>query len=387
MMQRDWIRVPCSIIRGGTSKAIFLNEGDVPFAGPERDAFIIRLFGSPDIRQIDGLGGANSLTSKLALISPSLREDAEIDYTFGQVAIDKPVIDWKGNCGNISSAVGLYAVDEGLVKSKEPFTTIHIYNTNTKKRIFVTVPVRDGKTIVEGNYMIPGVPFPGAKILVEFENPEGSVTKKLLPTGKPRNIIDLGKKGRFTYSFVDAGNPVIFLVAEELGLNGTELPEELERRSELMQLIEEIRGAISEEVGLVKSASEAAQLSPAIPKIGFVTSPKDYVTTTGEKVKKDEIDVVARLASMQKMHRAYMVTGAVCTAVASRIEGTLLSDLLDAEAKKRENYVIGQPYGPMEVTIKEETTESGKLVRRVGVSRTARRIMEGYAFMPKRFFR
>lgn len=385
-MQHDWVRVPCSIIRGGTSKAIFLNEGDVPPAGPERDAFISRLYGSPDVRQIDGLGGANSLTSKLALISPSLREDAEIDYTFGQVAIDKPVIDWNGNCGNISSAVGLYAVDQGLVKPEEPFTTVRVYNTNTRKRILVTVPVRDGKTIIEGDYMVPGVPFPGAKILVEFENPEGSVTGKLLPTGKPKDVVDLGKKGRFTYSFVDAGNPVIFLLAEELGLDGTELPEDLEKRAELLELIEEIRGIVSEEVGLVSSASEAANVSPAIPKIGFVTAPKDYVSTVGERVKREQVDVVARLASMQKMHRAYMVTGAVCTTVASRVEGTLLSDFLDDEAKKREDYIIGQPYGPMDVTIKEEKDTSGEVVRRVGVNRTARRIMEGYAFMPKRFF-
>lgn len=384
-MHRDCVRIPCSIIRGGTSKAVFINEGDIPPVGPERDAFICRLFGSPDVRQIDGLGGASPQTSKLALISPSRRDNVEIDYTFGQVVIDQPLVSWYGNCGNISSAVGLYAVDQGLVKPEEPYTTVRVYNTNTNKRIFVTVPVRDGKTIVEGDYMIPGVPFPGAKILVEFENPEGSVTKKLLPTGKPKDVVDMGKKGRFTYSFLDAGDPVIFLVAEELGLDGTELPAELEKRVELLQLIEEIRGKVAEKVGLVKSASEATRVSPAIPKIGFVTAPKDYVTITGEHIKKGRIDVVARLASMQKMHRAYMVTAAVCTAVASRIEGTLLSDFLGQEAKKRQNYIIGQPYGPMEVTIEEEKSESGEILRRVGVTRTARRIMEGYAFMPKRF--
>lgn len=381
-MYRDWSKIPCSIIRGGTSKGIFFNENDIPKAGDARDTFILRAFGSPDIRQIDGLGGANSLTSKVAIISPSIREDADVDYTFGQVSFAAPVIDWRGNCGNLTAAVGLYAVDKGLVKTTEPYTKVRIYNTNTQKLIYATVPVKDGMTLSEGNYAIPGVPTPGAKMVLEFDAPAGSVTKKLLPTGRPKDTIEVSGKGSFTISVVDAGNPVVFLRAEELGLVGTELPVEVENMPEVLQTIEDIRSIVSERIGIVADRKDATILSPAIPKIGFVSRARDYKNPDGILIKKEDIDFVARLASMQKMHRAYMVTGAVCTGAAAKIKDTIVWDLLNEETRKANIVQIGHPYGMMDVIVKSEEFKDEVTIHSVGVGRTARIIMDGFVYVP-----
>ena len=385
-MHREWIRVPCAIVRGGTSKGIFLREHEIPPPGKIRDAVILRIFGSPDQRQIDGLAGANSLTSKVAIIGPSSRHGVHVDYTFGQVSVTEPVIDWRGNCGNISSAVGLYAVDEGFVQPVEPMTTVSIYNTNTGKMIYATVPVKDGRGLSEGDYEIRGVPGTGARILLEFDDPAGSVTKKLLPTGNPKDCIDLGAKGRFTVSVVDAANPVVFCKAEELGLEGTELPTEVEAMPATLNLIEEIRSVVAAKVGIVPDAKVATKQSPAIPKIGFVSRKRDYKNPDGKIISANDIDFVARLASMQKMHRAYMVTGGVCTGAASKVEGSVVWDLLDDAARKSDTLRIGHPYGVMDVKVTSNPADPAKLIQRVGIGRTARRLMEGYAFVPKSVF-
>jgi len=380
---RESIKVPCSIIRGGTSKGIFLKKNDIPAEGALRDKFILRIFGSPDLRQIDGLGGANSLTSKVAIISPSKRENADIDYNFGQVSITDPTIDWRGNCGNISSAAGLFAVDEGLVNIKEPVTIVRIFNVNTSKMIHAKVPVKNGKALSEGDYYVPGVPLPGAKITLEFFDPSGSVTGKLLPTGNSKDKIDLGEKGIFNLSVVDAGNPVVFLKAEEIGLVGTELPTEVEQMKEVLELIEDIRSVVAENIGIVKDRKLATKLSPAIPKIGFVSKCADYKSSDGRLISKEDIDLVARLASMQKMHRAYMVTGAVCTVAASKIKGTVVEEIMREEAKKLTELRIGHPYGVMDGYISFKGLNENSNIEKIGVYRTARRILDGNVYLPK----
>lgn len=380
------ISIPCHIIRGGTSKGIFFKENEIPAPGPQRDAFILRAFGSPDTRQIDGLGGANSLTSKVAIVGVSDRPDADVDYTFGQVSFAAPVIDWKGNCGNISSAVGLYAVDMNMVKPVEPFTTVRIYNTNTDKIIRATVPVRGGKTVTSGDYIISGVPGSGAKITLDFIKPSGSVTKKLLPTGNAEDIVDLGAKGTFHVSMVDAGNPVVFLKAQELGLKGTELPTEVEGMPDKLALIEEIRSIMAERAGIVADRREATKISPAIPKIGFVSPAQDFVNPDGVTISKESMDLVARLCSMQKMHRAYMVTGGVCTGAASKIEGTVVWQMLSPQARQKDVLNIGHPYGIMDVDIHLQHPASQgydeDYIESVGVGRTARTILEGRVYVP-----
>lgn len=385
-MHREWQRVPCAIVRGGTSKGVYIKEHDVPPMGELRDKFILRVMGSPDLRQIDGLGGANSLTSKICIIGPSLREDADIDYTFGQVSFAAPVIDWRGNCGNLSSAVGHYAVDEGFVKPVEPFTTVRIYNTNTDKLIFATVPVKDGRALSEGEYAIDGVPGTGARILLEFDRPAGSVTKKLLPTGNVKDTVDLGSMGVFTVSFVDAGNPTVFMRAEELGLKGTELPVDVENMPEVLKKIEAVRSEMAARVGIVKSADEATKVSPAIPKIGFVSKAQDYVNPDGKTISADDIDFVARLASMQKMHRAYMVTGGVATGAASKLEGSVVWEVVKEQSRASDTVRIGHPYGIMDAKVTLDPADKEEPIRRVGVGRTARRIMDGYVYVSKKVF-
>jgi 2-methylaconitate cis-trans-isomerase PrpF len=230
----------------------------------------------------------------------------------------------------------------------------------------------------DGDYQIPGVPGTGAKLKVDFFEPAGSITGKLLPTGNPKDYINLGEKGTFTVSIVDAGNPVVYLVAEELGLKGTELPVEVEGMPEVLALIEEIRSVAAEMTGIVSDRKLATSTSPAYPKIGFVTAPKDYINPEGVLVKAEEVDLVARLASMQKMHRAYMITGAISTGAASKIEGTVVNDVISQRAKNCNTLIIGHPYGPMEVTIDME----GDVIVKEGVYRTARKILDGNVYIP-----
>ena len=385
-MFTESIKIPCMIIRGGTSKGIFFRGNELPPPGPERDALILRAFGGVDSRQIDGLGGANSLTSKVAIIESSARSEADIDYTFGQVSFAKDIIDWRGNCGNLSAAAGLFAVDMGLVPITEPVTKVNIYNTNTNKLIIAEVPVSTGKTRVSGTYWIPGVPYPGSKIMLYFCDPAGSVTQKLLPTG---NIIDriVLEDGRsFDVSIVDAANPVVFVLASQLGLAGTELPVEIEARPDILRTLENIRSLAAEKAGIVADAKLTTSTSPAIPKIGFVSPAADYINSAGRQIYKHEVDLVARLCSMQKMHRAYMVTGAVCTGVAANIPGTVVWQLLSDEARKRSTLLIGNPYGPMDVDVKIEDGPDGPRFAQVGVGRTARMIMEGQVSVPSDYY-
>lgn len=384
------ISLPCWIVRGGTSKGVFFRENDLLAPGPERDAFILRAFGSPDLRQIDGLGGANSLTSKVAIVGASARADADVDYTFGQVSFAASVIDWRGNCGNLSSAAGLFAVDMAMTKAAEPFTTVRIYNTNTNKIIRAKVPVKAGKTLSDGDYVIPGVPGSGAKITLDFLDPVGTVTHKLLPTGKVTDVVDLGEKGCFEVSMVDAGNPTVFLKAEQLGLRGTELPTEVEAMPAVLALIEEIRSIMAERSGIVADRAEATALSPAIPKIGFVSPAADFVNPDGVMIRKEEMDLVGRLCSMQKMHRAYMVTGGVATGAAARIKGSVVWQMLSEAGRCKESVNIGHPYGIMDVDVHlRHDGNAGydeSFVESVGIGRTARMILEGRVYVPADFY-
>jgi 2-methylaconitate cis-trans-isomerase PrpF len=363
-----------------------MKEHDLPPAGELRDKVILRIMGSPDPRQIDGLGGANALTSKFCIIGPSLREGADVDYTFGQVSLNTPVIDWLGNCGNLSSAVGHYAVDEGFVKPVEPHTMVRIYNTNTDKMIYATVPVKDGRALSEGDYVIDGCPGTGARILLEFDKPAGSVTKKLLPTGNAKDTVDLGPLGAYVVSFVDAGNPTVFLRAEDLGLKGTELPVDVENMPEVLKKIEAVRGEMATRVGLAASPADSLKNNPAIPKIGFVSKAQDYVTPDGKTVSAGDIDFVGRLASMQKMHRAYMVAGGVATGAASRVEGSVVREAAKEKARRNDIVQTGHPYGIMDVHVTVDPKNREDPIQRVGVGRTARRLMDGYAYVPKKLF-
>ncbi len=370
------------IHRGGTSKGIFIKKNELPTDPAERDRVIRAIFGSPDLRQIDGLGGADVLTSKLAIIGPSTRPDADVDYTFAQVSYDTDFVDFGGNCGNISAAVGPYAIDEGMVKLSEPVTRVRIHQTNTKSIIVADVPVVGGKAAVEGDCRIDGVPGTGASIMLDFSDSAGGITGKLLPTGNVKDELDVPGYGHFTVSIVDAGNPLVFIEAKSLGLRGTEAPNEIEENWELMRKIEAIRGTATVKIGLAKTPKDATVRSPYNPFFAIISRPASYRSyLTGETVEAGEMDIVSRLLFMLHLHKTYPGTGTVCTGAAARIPGTLVYEMLSDEARRQPILRIGHPVGVIEVEAKAKVTPSGVKLERVAYERTARRIMEGYVFV------
>lgn len=361
-------------------------EKDLPSDPAIRDQVVLAAYGSPDpnARQIDGMGGATSTTSKVAIISPSKVPGTDVNYLFGQVSIISPVIEYKGNCGNISSAVGPFAIDEGLVPVQEPVTTVRIWQENTKKIIVAEVPVKDGKHQVEGEYSIDGVPGSGAKIRLRFLDPGGSVTGKLLPTGNVTDTIKTSEYGMFTVSIGDAANPVVFIKASELGLRGTEI-EEIDSNPELLRKLEVIRSYAAVMTGLVETPEEAAKHSRAIPKIVFVCEAEEYKAISGQLITAADIDLVARIMSMGKLHRAFALTGAICTAGAAKIDGTVVNQVMSKASLLKEEVRIGHPGGIIPIEPVMEKKEDFHYVEAVA-GRTARRLMEGYVLVPEKFF-
>lgn len=376
MMYQDQDMLRCSIIRGGTSKGIFLKKNDLPKDPVERDKVILKIFGSPDVREIDGLGGADVLTSKLAIIGPSTRSDADVDYTFGQVSFDKPFIDYKGNCGNISAAVGPYAIDEGMVEAKEPYTDVRIHLTNSDKILVATVPVKDGKAVVDGNCHIDGVPGTGARIDIDWSDTAGSACGKLLPTGHPKDLITIGEK-QYEVSLIDMGNPLVFISAEQLGMKGIESVSEIEENKKLMQIIEKIRSEAALIFGMVDDAKKATTESPYAPFFAIVSKPTDYTALNGNLVRAQDIDIVSRLLFMLHMHKAYPITGTVCTGAAVKIKGSVAYEAANGCSNK--TIRIGHPSGVVTVDVETDKDQ----IKKVKVYRTARRIMDGYVYVKK----
>jgi len=376
-------RIRAVLMRGGTSRGLFIMRSELPANPALRDKVILRLYGSPDVRQIDGIGGADPLTSKLAIIGPPTRPDADVDYTFAQVSITERFVDYAGNCGNISSGVGPFAVDEGLVDAVEPFTRVRIHQTNTRSLIVAEVPVRHGKAAVTGDYHIDGVPGSGARIGLDFSDTAGAVTGKLLPTGQPVDRLDVPGVGSIDVTTVDAGNPCVFVRAADMGIHGTETPAEIDANRPLNERIERIRGTVAAQLGLVGSWEEAAQKSPYIPFFILVSPPADSVDfTTGRIIRAEEVDFVARLLFMLKTHKAYAVTGTVCTGAAAKIPGTIVHQLARPESYGRSVTLIGHPAGVIDVEAAVEKGTEGLRLTRAVIGRTARRIMEGYIFVP-----
>lgn len=377
--------IRCSIVRGGTSKGIFLMENDLPKDEEKRNKVIRAIFGSPDVRQIDGLGGADVLTSKLAVIGPATIEGADVDYTFGQVSFEDEMIDFKGNCGNISSAVGPFAIDAGIVPAVEPITKVRIHLTNSHRVIVAEVPVKDGKACVEGDCRIDGVPGTGARIVMDWAGVAGAFTGALLPTGNPKDII-VTEKGDFEVSLVDCGNPLVFINAKQLHMKGTETPNEIESNEELMKTIEAIRGEAAVVFGLVDKPEDAAENSPYNPFFAIVSEPEEYCALNGRRISADETDLVARLLFMLHMHKAYPVTGTVCTGAAARIPGSVVWDMISDEAKKSEAVRIGHPSGVIAVESAADIDSDKISIVRLGVERTARKIMDGMVYVRKSIF-
>lgn len=377
----DCEKIPCVVMRGGTSKGIFIEKKYLPQDPKKRDEIILSIFGSPDTRQIDGLGGADPLTSKLAIISPSCRDDADIDYTFGQVEISKPIINYSINCGNISSGVGPFAINQGLIETKEPYTTVKIFNTNTKKMIIAEVPVHNGKAKTEGNCKIDGVPGTGAEIRLTFCDPSGAVTGLLLPTGRSSDstVLDNGKK--INFSLVDAGTLYAFIPAVEMGLSGAERPEEIEQKKDFMEDIEKVRRFLASHlvaIGVVDEVHGKA-LSTSL-KVAVIGEPSGYLLDSNEYVKKEDADLVARIINPGKVHKAFAVTGAICIGAAAAIHETVVNRIT-RKGNTLNLIRIGHPQGIIEAETDIDIIGNNIVLRGTKVKRTARRIMEGFAYI------
>jgi 2-methylaconitate cis-trans-isomerase PrpF len=383
MMHPEMDSIRCFIVRGGTSKAVFLMDNDLPRDKQRRDTVIRAVFGSPDVRQIDGLGGADVLTSKLAIIAPPSRSDADVDYTFAQVSFDTDVVDFNSNCGNISSAVGPFAIDTGLVRAVEPVTTVRIHQTNTGKLLVAEVPVKSGKSAVEGDLHIDGVPGRGAKITLDFSDMTGSLTGKLLPTGSVADTVRLADGRKLSFSVVDVAIPVVFVAAGDLGLQGTETPQTIESNAGLMSTLEEIRGRVAQNIGLASKWDQAVQMSPYTPFIAMISPPVDYRTFTGVEVAAAEIDVVSRLVFMQRMHKTYPGTGTVCTGVAAKVPGSVVWNAVPERARDKTTLRIGHPAGTIPVEVKVVNQGPDVNLQRAAIYRTARMIMEGQVYVRK----
>ncbi len=368
-------KFPCVYMRGGTSKAVIFHKQDLPEDKEEWKDIFLKVMGSPDIKQIDGMGGTVSSTSKIAVISPSQEEGIDVNYDFYQVDILIPRVDDSGNCGNISSAVGPFAVDEGLVKAVEPVTKVRVLNTNTNKIIEEYVKVKDGKAEVYGKEKIPGVPGTGSGIHMYFENPGGSVTGKIFPTGNKKDIIKTSRNKAIETTIIDCGNPFVFIKAEDIGLKGTELLE-LNADKDKMKLIEEIRGKAAEKLGFVDFWEKAETESTSIPKVSIISKSQDYLDLDKNKIKKEEMDLCVRAISVGSVHKAYPVTCYVATGAAAKIKGTLVQEIVEIDDENN-TVKIGHTSGTgkIEVIIEEEQ------VKKVGVVRTARRIMDGNIYI------
>jgi len=363
-------------MRGGTSKGCFFRKADLPENREEWDHIFLQVMGSPDPKQIDGMGGCVSSNNKIVVVSKSDKTGVDVDYLVGQVAVGKNRVDYGANCGNMTAGVPLYAVQEGLVSVKEPKTTVHMHNLNTGSRIDADVII-DPEThepALDGDCRIAGVDGTDAPIDLSFMDPEGSKTGKLFPTGNAADEIEIEGSGRIKVSVIDVMNPLVLVRAEDIGLKGTELPEEMNADSRAMSLLEEIRGTVCCMMGMASDLHDAKENSPGVPKIGVFALPKDYRDIAGNMVKAEEADLCVRVLSVLKCHKACPLTAAGAIASLAKIDGTVVSQAgIRCEDKVR----IAHPSGVMDVMVETEHTS----VRAVHAVRTARRIMDGTVYI------
>ena len=385
-MQR---KIPAIYMRGGTSKGVFFRADSLPSDRTLRERILLRVIGSPDPygQQIDGMGAATSSTSKVVLVGPSSRDDCDVDYWFGQVAIDKPVVDWSGNCGNLTSAVGPFAIAQGLVDApRDGIATVRIWQANINAKIIAHVPMQDGAVLEEGDFELDGVTFPAAEIRIEFLDPSGEggadddARGGMFPTGNPLDTLDVPGVGAIELTMINAGNPAIFIDAATLGLKGNELQRDINGNADLLQKAEAIRAHAAVRMGLSRTADEASALRPHTPKLAFVATPSAYVASSGKPVDPTTLDINARIFSMGKLHHAMTGTGAVAVAVAGVIPGTVVHRLLANKTSDRIRF--GHPSGVMAVGAEAEQRDGTWVVTKAIMSRTARRLMEGSVFVP-----
>jgi len=391
MTHQPQIRISATYMRGGTSKGVFFRLHDLPEAaqvpGRVRDALLLRVIGSPDpyAKQIDGMGGATSSTSKSVIVSKSARADHDVDYLFGQVSIDKPFVDWSGNCGNLSAAVGPFAIANGLIDAAkiphDGLCTVRIWQANIGKTIVAHVPVTNGQVQESGDFELDGVTFPAAEIQVEFLDPadEGEDGGAMFPTGHLVDDLDVPGVGTFKATLINAGIPTIFLNAVDIGYAGTELQEAINGDAQALARFETIRAHGALKMGLIKDLAEAASRQHT-PKVAFVAPPAGYVASSGKTVEADAIDLNVRALSMGKLHHAMMGTAAVAIGTAAAIPGTLVN--LATGGGEREAVRFGHPSGTLRVGAQARQVDGVWTVTKAIMSRSARVLMEGAVRIP-----
>jgi probable AcnD-accessory protein PrpF len=386
-MSNQQLKIPATYMRGGTSKGVFFRLEDLPEAarrpGPKRDWLLLRVIGSPDPygKHTDGMGGATSSTSKTVILSRSTRSDHDVDYLFGQVSIDRPVIDWSGNCGNLTAAVGSFAISNGLIDAGRVPTDgvcrVRIWQANIQKTIIAHVPMSAGEVQETGDFELDGVTFPAAEVKIEFLDPAGDAA--VLPTGNVVDEVEVPGFGLLQATLINAGIPTIFVDAGAIGLSGTELQPSINESSEQLERLERLRAHGARAMGLIRELSEADQRQHT-PKIAWVAPPEAYTSASGKRVEADAIDLNVRAMSMGKLHHAMMGTAAVAIATAAAIPGTLVNGA--AGGGERDRVRFGHPSGTLEVGAGVVPRGDDWAVERVSMSRSARRLMEGWVRVP-----
>ncbi|MEJ2694521.1 MAG: 2-methylaconitate cis-trans isomerase PrpF [Candidatus Thiodiazotropha sp.] len=386
------IRIPATYMRGGTSKGVFFNLQDLPAAaqipGQARDKLLLRVIGSPDPygKQTDGMGGATSSTSKTVILTKSEQADHDVDYLFGQVSIDKPFVDWSGNCGNLTAAVGSFAIASGLVDSARVpdngIAVVRIWQKNIEKTIVAHVPITDGQVQETGDFELDGVTFPAAEVKIEFISPVDP-SEAMFPTGNLVDELEVPGIGTFKATMINAGIPTIFLNADEIGYTGTELQGAINEDPAALQRFETIRAYGAIKMGLIGKVEEAASRQHT-PKVAFVSPAADYTASSGKPIKAAEIDLNVRALSMGKLHHAMMGTAAVAIGTAAAIPGTLVN--LAAGGGDRESVIFGHPSGTLKVGASASETDGNWVVEKVVMSRSARILMEGWVRIPGNAF-
>jgi hypothetical protein len=393
MMDHTQMKVAATYMRGGTSKGVFFHLNDLPESvqtpGPARDQFLLRVIGSPDPygKHIDGMGGATSSTSKTVILSKSTRPDHDVDYLFGQVSIDQAFVDWSGNCGNLSAAVGPFAISHGLVDSSrvphQGMATVRIWQCNIGKTIIAHVPMVNGQVKEIGDFELDGVTFPAAEIQLEFMDPaadEEGAGGSMFPTGQLVDTLDIPGLGELRATLINAGIPTVFVHAQDVGYTGTELQDQINGDAKALSLFESIRAEGALKMGLVEKVEEAAQRQHT-PKVAFVAPPAHYVSSSGKQVEAGQIDLLVRALSMGKLHHAMMGTAAVAIGTAAAIPGTLVN--LAAGGIERSAVRFGHPSGTLRVGAEATQINGEWTVTKAIMSRSARVLMEGWVRVPK----
>ncbi|MDV3128378.1 PrpF protein [Mycobacterium sp. 21AC1] len=378
--------IPVAIIRGGTSKGLYFHAVDLPPAGPELDRMLLRLMESPAPLQIDGLGGSRAVTSKVAIISPSARLDADVEYTFAEVSVDPEVVEWEGNCGNILAGVGPFAIDEGLIPATDGTTRVRIFNTNTERLITAYVPASDNRHAVRDDFAIPGVPGTGTEIVMDWSATVGAHTGRLLPTGNAVDVMTLSDRSTVRVTVCDVANPMVWVHADDVGARGDESKAEIYHSGRLLARLREIRSRTAELLGIGVSWQMADEQSPALPLVGMVAPPVSYYALDGTHIDSDAMDVAVRLMYMGHLHESLAGTAAINLGAASRVPGSTVADA----ASRVDSGILraGHISGVMPVSVERDGAidDTATMFSVLAISRTSRRLTDARVYLPRLVF-